>query len=91
MFQDSFIQLDDFLIWSEKTEVLTVFSELLEQMCHIVFGLKPTSPEEEGLLLRFQSNQIINHDLTKFCFHVFIDHVVIVSLILKYLCNQERH
>ena len=52
LLQDSFVQLDDFLIWAESSTVLDVFCDLLEQICHVVFGLKPISPEHEGVILK---------------------------------------
>ncbi|KAM4627447.1 ubiquitin carboxyl-terminal hydrolase 32 isoform 1-T1 [Polymixia lowei] len=46
------LTLEDYQIWSVKSALATEFLNLLFQVCHIVLGLRPATPEEEGQIIR---------------------------------------
>ncbi|XP_028977468.2 ubiquitin carboxyl-terminal hydrolase 32 isoform X2 [Esox lucius] len=46
------LTLEDYQIWSVKSALANEFLNLLFQVCHIVLGLRPASPEEEGQIIR---------------------------------------
>ncbi|XP_010765481.1 ubiquitin carboxyl-terminal hydrolase 32-like [Notothenia coriiceps] len=46
------LTLEDYQIWSVKSAMANEFLNLLFQVCHIVLGLRPGSPEEEGQIIR---------------------------------------
>nr|XP_057935849.1 ubiquitin carboxyl-terminal hydrolase 32 isoform X2 [Doryrhamphus excisus] len=46
------LTLEDYQIWSVENALATEFLNLLFQVCHIVLGLRPASPEEEGQIIR---------------------------------------
>ncbi|KAK5869057.1 hypothetical protein PBY51_010018 [Eleginops maclovinus] len=46
------LTLEDYQIWSVKSALANEFLNLLFQVCHIVLGLRPGSPEEEGQIIR---------------------------------------
>ncbi|XP_054650147.1 ubiquitin carboxyl-terminal hydrolase 32 isoform X2 [Dunckerocampus dactyliophorus] len=46
------LTLEDYQIWSVANALATEFLNLLFQVCHIVLGLRPASPEEEGQIIR---------------------------------------
>ncbi|KAE8624792.1 hypothetical protein XENTR_v10006050 [Xenopus tropicalis] len=46
------LTLEDYQIWSVKSALANEFLNLLFQVCHIVLGLKPATPEEEGQIIR---------------------------------------
>ncbi|NXW00579.1 UBP32 hydrolase, partial [Fregetta grallaria] len=47
------LTLEDYQIWSVKSAVANEFLNLLFQVCHIVLGLRPATPEEEGQIIRY--------------------------------------
>ncbi|XP_044058436.1 ubiquitin carboxyl-terminal hydrolase 32 isoform X6 [Siniperca chuatsi] len=46
------LTLEDYQIWSVKSALANEFLNLLFQVCHIVLGLRPGTPEEEGQIIR---------------------------------------
>uniref|UniRef100_A0A4W5K4P7 Uncharacterized protein n=1 Tax=Hucho hucho TaxID=62062 RepID=A0A4W5K4P7_9TELE len=46
------LTLEDYQIWSVKSALANEFLNLLFQVSHIVLGLRPATPEEEGLIIR---------------------------------------
>uniref|UniRef100_A0A8C2KPU4 ubiquitinyl hydrolase 1 n=1 Tax=Cyprinus carpio TaxID=7962 RepID=A0A8C2KPU4_CYPCA len=46
------LTLEDYQIWSVKSALANEFLNLLFQVCHIVLGLRPATPEEEGQIIR---------------------------------------
>ncbi|XP_048120493.1 LOW QUALITY PROTEIN: ubiquitin carboxyl-terminal hydrolase 32 [Alosa alosa] len=46
------LTLEDYQIWSVKSALANEFLNLLFQVCHIVLGLRPAAPEEEGQIIR---------------------------------------
>ncbi|KAF7642698.1 hypothetical protein LDENG_00252850, partial [Lucifuga dentata] len=46
------LTLEDYQIWSVKSALASEFLNLLFQVCHIVLGLRPATPEEEGQIIR---------------------------------------
>lgn len=44
--------LDEYLVWSVDQALPYQFLNILFQVCHIVFGLRPTTKEEEGEIIR---------------------------------------
>ncbi|XP_023612599.1 ubiquitin carboxyl-terminal hydrolase 32 isoform X5 [Myotis lucifugus] len=46
------LTLEDYQIWSVKNVLANEFLNLLFQVCHIVLGLRPATPEEEGQIIR---------------------------------------
>nr|XP_061792545.1 ubiquitin carboxyl-terminal hydrolase 32-like isoform X2 [Nerophis lumbriciformis]XP_061792546.1 ubiquitin carboxyl-terminal hydrolase 32-like isoform X2 [Nerophis lumbriciformis] len=46
------LTLEEYQIWSVNNLLASEFLNLLFQVCHIVLGLRPASPEEEGLIIR---------------------------------------
>ncbi|NWI98861.1 UBP32 hydrolase, partial [Crypturellus undulatus] len=46
------LTLEDYQIWSVKSALANEFLNLLFQICHIVLGLRPATPEEEGQIIR---------------------------------------
>uniref|UniRef100_A0A5F8GBB2 ubiquitinyl hydrolase 1 n=1 Tax=Monodelphis domestica TaxID=13616 RepID=A0A5F8GBB2_MONDO len=51
-FQRGHLTLEDYQIWSVKNVLANEFLNLLFQVCHIVLGLRPATPEEEGQIIR---------------------------------------
>ncbi|XP_067866457.1 ubiquitin carboxyl-terminal hydrolase 32 isoform X2 [Heterodontus francisci] len=45
------LTLEDYQIWSVKSALASEFLNLLFQICHIVLGLRPATPEEEGQII----------------------------------------
>ncbi|XP_037533681.1 ubiquitin carboxyl-terminal hydrolase 32 [Nematolebias whitei] len=46
------LTLEDYQIWSVKSALANEFLNLLFQVCHIVLGLRPATPIEEGHIIR---------------------------------------
>uniref|UniRef100_A0A671RSN6 Ubiquitin carboxyl-terminal hydrolase 32 n=2 Tax=Sinocyclocheilus anshuiensis TaxID=1608454 RepID=A0A671RSN6_9TELE len=46
------LTLEDYQIWSVKSALANEFLNLLFQVCHIVLGLRPATPEEESQIIR---------------------------------------
>ncbi|XP_068173192.1 ubiquitin carboxyl-terminal hydrolase 32 isoform X2 [Antennarius striatus] len=46
------LTLEDYQIWSVQSALANEFLNLLFQVCHIVLGLRPGTPEEEGQIIR---------------------------------------
>ncbi|XP_066507438.1 ubiquitin carboxyl-terminal hydrolase 32-like isoform X2 [Hoplias malabaricus] len=46
------LTLEDYQIWSVQSSLAAEFLNLLFQVCHIVLGLRPATPEEEGQIIR---------------------------------------
>ncbi|XP_062872717.1 ubiquitin carboxyl-terminal hydrolase 32 [Trichomycterus rosablanca] len=46
------LTLEDYQIWSVKSALAGEFLNLLFQVCHIVLGLRPSTPDEEGQIIR---------------------------------------
>ncbi|KAI5098892.1 ubiquitin carboxyl-terminal hydrolase 32 isoform X2 [Silurus meridionalis] len=46
------LSLEDYQIWSVKSALASEFLNLLFQVCHIVLGLRPATPKEEGQIIR---------------------------------------
>ncbi|XP_043910495.1 ubiquitin carboxyl-terminal hydrolase 32 isoform X2 [Protopterus annectens] len=46
------LTLEDYQIWSVTSVLAHEFLNLLFQVCHIVLGLRPATPEEEGQIIR---------------------------------------
>ncbi|XP_030632094.1 ubiquitin carboxyl-terminal hydrolase 32 isoform X1 [Chanos chanos] len=46
------LTLEDYQIWSVSSALANEFLNLLFQVCHIVLGLRPASPQEEGQIIR---------------------------------------
>ncbi|TSS11538.1 Ubiquitin carboxyl-terminal hydrolase 32 [Bagarius yarrelli] len=46
------LTLEDYQIWSVQSALAAEFLNLLFQVCHIVLGLRPATPEEEGQIIR---------------------------------------
>ncbi|XP_036380536.1 ubiquitin carboxyl-terminal hydrolase 32-like [Megalops cyprinoides] len=46
------LTLEDYQMWSVKNALASEFLNLLFQVCHIVLGLRPATPEEEGQIIR---------------------------------------
>ncbi|XP_052268914.1 ubiquitin carboxyl-terminal hydrolase 32-like isoform X1 [Dreissena polymorpha] len=49
--QDGCISMEEFLVWTVNNALCEDFLDLLSQICHVLLGLKPTSPEEEGKII----------------------------------------
>ncbi|XP_027131502.1 ubiquitin carboxyl-terminal hydrolase 32-like, partial [Larimichthys crocea] len=50
------LTLEDYQIWSVKSALANEFLNLLFQVCHIVLGLRPGTPQEEGQIIRCMSD-----------------------------------
>ncbi|GAA6065942.1 ubiquitin carboxyl-terminal hydrolase 32 isoform X1 [Tachysurus ichikawai] len=50
--QQGHLTLEDYQIWSVKSALASEFLNLLFQVCHIVLGLRPATPKEEGQIIR---------------------------------------
>lgn len=50
--KDDAITLDEYLVWSVDQNLTSDLLNILFQVCHIVFGLKPSSKEEEKEIVR---------------------------------------
>lgn len=48
---DGCITMEEYLVWTVKNQLCDDFLDLLSQICHIVLGLKPQTPEEEGKII----------------------------------------
>uniref|UniRef100_A0AAY4AMK5 Ubiquitin carboxyl-terminal hydrolase 32 n=1 Tax=Denticeps clupeoides TaxID=299321 RepID=A0AAY4AMK5_9TELE len=46
------LTLEDYQIWSVQSALAGEFLNLLFQVCHIVLGLRPATPEEEAQIIR---------------------------------------
>ncbi|XP_068601892.1 ubiquitin carboxyl-terminal hydrolase 32 [Brachionichthys hirsutus] len=46
------LTLEDYQIWSVQSALANEFLNLLFQVCHIVLGLRPGTPAEEGQIIR---------------------------------------
>ncbi|XP_032071684.1 ubiquitin carboxyl-terminal hydrolase 32 isoform X2 [Thamnophis elegans] len=46
------LTLEDYQIWSVKSALANEFLNLLFQVCHIVLGLRPATPGDEGQIIR---------------------------------------
>ncbi|XP_013889081.1 ubiquitin carboxyl-terminal hydrolase 32 [Austrofundulus limnaeus] len=46
------LTLEDYQIWSVKSALANEFLNLLFQVCHIVLGLRPATPGEEGQIIK---------------------------------------
>ncbi|XP_076831887.1 ubiquitin carboxyl-terminal hydrolase 32 isoform X2 [Brachyhypopomus gauderio] len=57
------LTLEDYQIWSVKSTLATEFLNLLFQVCHIVLGLRPATPEEEGQIIRGWLDRESRHGL----------------------------
>ncbi|XP_071030491.1 ubiquitin carboxyl-terminal hydrolase 32-like [Oncorhynchus clarkii lewisi] len=57
------LTLEDYQIWSVKSAFANEFLNLLFQVCHIVLGLRPASPEEEGQIIRGWLERASRHGL----------------------------
>uniref|UniRef100_A0A131YED8 Ubiquitin carboxyl-terminal hydrolase 32 n=1 Tax=Rhipicephalus appendiculatus TaxID=34631 RepID=A0A131YED8_RHIAP len=47
-----FITLDEYLVWTVGNNLTISLLNLMFQVCHVVFGLRPSSREEEGDIIR---------------------------------------
>ncbi|XP_037289082.2 ubiquitin specific protease 32 isoform X1 [Rhipicephalus microplus] len=47
-----FITLDEYLVWTVGNNLTISLLNLMFQVCHVVFGLRPSSREEEGDIVR---------------------------------------
>ncbi|XP_015683152.1 ubiquitin carboxyl-terminal hydrolase 32-like, partial [Protobothrops mucrosquamatus] len=52
------LTLEDYQIWSVKSALANEFLNLLFQVCHIVLGLRPATPGDEGQIISLHSNPI---------------------------------
>ncbi|KAM9469598.1 ubiquitin carboxyl-terminal hydrolase 32 isoform 1-T1 [Clarias gariepinus] len=50
--KEGHLTLEDYQIWSVKSALASEFLNLLFQVCHIVLGLRPATPKEEGQIIR---------------------------------------
>uniref|UniRef100_A0A8C9W4D6 Ubiquitin carboxyl-terminal hydrolase 32 n=1 Tax=Scleropages formosus TaxID=113540 RepID=A0A8C9W4D6_SCLFO len=57
------LTLEDYQIWSVKSALANEFLNLLFQVCHIVLGLRPATPEEEGQIIRGWLDRESRHGL----------------------------
>ncbi|XP_060562624.1 ubiquitin carboxyl-terminal hydrolase 32-like [Ruditapes philippinarum] len=49
--KDGFITMEEYLVWTVNNVLCDDFLDLLSQICHVVLGLKPETPEEEGKII----------------------------------------
>ncbi|XP_034024912.1 ubiquitin carboxyl-terminal hydrolase 32 [Thalassophryne amazonica] len=59
------LTLEDYQIWSVKSPLANEFLNLLFQVCHIVLGLRPATPEEEGQIIRGWLERESRHGLQR--------------------------
>ncbi|XP_064831418.1 ubiquitin carboxyl-terminal hydrolase 32-like [Oncorhynchus masou masou] len=57
------LTLEDYQIWSVKSALATEFLNLLFQVSHIVLGLRPATPDEEGQIIRGWLDREARHGL----------------------------
>ncbi|EEC09881.1 ubiquitin specific protease, putative [Ixodes scapularis] len=50
--EDGTITLDEYLVWTVGNSLTLSLLNLMFQVCHVVFGLRPSSREEEGEIIR---------------------------------------
>uniref|UniRef100_A0A8C4R9Q7 Ubiquitin carboxyl-terminal hydrolase 32 n=1 Tax=Eptatretus burgeri TaxID=7764 RepID=A0A8C4R9Q7_EPTBU len=50
--KEDVLTLEDYQIWSVSNALANEFLKLLFQVCHIVLGLRPGTPQEEGQIIR---------------------------------------
>ncbi|CAN7937582.1 unnamed protein product [Ixodes hexagonus] len=50
--KDGTITLDEYLVWTVGNSLTLSLLNLMFQVCHVVFGLRPSSREEEGDIIR---------------------------------------
>ncbi|XP_029830554.2 ubiquitin carboxyl-terminal hydrolase 32 isoform X2 [Ixodes scapularis] len=50
--KDGTITLDEYLVWTVGNSLTLSLLNLMFQVCHVVFGLRPSSREEEGEIIR---------------------------------------
>ncbi|KAB7505762.1 Ubiquitin carboxyl-terminal hydrolase 32 [Armadillidium nasatum] len=46
--EEGFVTQEEFLIWTLNDSLTSIFMDIIFQVCHIILGLKPSSPNEEG-------------------------------------------
>ena len=44
----SFLTIENYLVWTVKNDLAAEFSKFINQICHIVLGLRPQTKSEEG-------------------------------------------
>ncbi|XP_052801941.1 ubiquitin carboxyl-terminal hydrolase 32-like [Mya arenaria] len=49
--RDGSITMEEYLVWTVNNALCDDFLDLLSQICHVVLGLKPEDPEEEGKII----------------------------------------
>ena len=49
---DSKITMEEYLVWTVNNPLPDDFLDVLFQVCHIVLGLKPRNPSEEGQIVK---------------------------------------
>uniref|UniRef100_A0A8C2Z9U4 ubiquitinyl hydrolase 1 n=1 Tax=Cyclopterus lumpus TaxID=8103 RepID=A0A8C2Z9U4_CYCLU len=93
------LTLEDYQIWSVKSALANEFLNLLFQVCHIVLGLRPGSPEEEGQIIRGWLERESRHGLQQsqnwflismLWWHQWKDYVKYVSQVEKESAPPDR-
>ncbi|XP_022251040.1 ubiquitin carboxyl-terminal hydrolase 32-like [Limulus polyphemus] len=57
------VTLDEYLVWSVDQTLPHQFLNILFQICHVVFGLRPTTKEEEGEIIREWLDREVNRGM----------------------------
>ena len=57
---ESELKLEDFLTWCQKDGLMIELLDLIFQTCHIVLGLRPSSPQEEVTIVKYVECKIIS-------------------------------
>lgn len=50
---DLILKTEDFLLWCQKDNLIIEFLDLVFQSCHIVLGLRPSSQQDELIIVRY--------------------------------------
>uniref|UniRef100_A0A8B9JRT3 Ubiquitin carboxyl-terminal hydrolase 32 n=1 Tax=Astyanax mexicanus TaxID=7994 RepID=A0A8B9JRT3_ASTMX len=94
------LTLEDYQIWSVKSALANEFLNLLFQVCHIVLGLRPATPEEEGQIIRGWLERESRHGLqpaqnwfliSMQWWQLWKDYVKYVSNTVKLRSTNGRH
>ncbi len=50
---ESILKLEDFLTWCQTDRLVIELLDLIFQICHVVFGLRPSSQQDEVTIVKY--------------------------------------
>jgi len=58
--QNDYVTLEEYQLWSLEDPLPTILLNMVFEICHVVLGLRPSSPEEEGTVIRGWMHRCVN-------------------------------